>query len=80
MIGLGFCNYRQDRGRAWSLNHLILKNTFRVILFEPFIAGRWSCKHLEMVTITNLLVRPVDKMRSFCLCLYPKPRAAERDP
>jgi hypothetical protein len=57
MIGIGFCNYRQDRGRAWSLNHLILKNTFRVILFEPFIAGIWSCKHLEMVAIVNLLFR-----------------------
>jgi len=29
---------------------------------------------------THTTPRPADKMRSFCLCLYPKSRAAERDP
>jgi hypothetical protein len=49
-------------------------------------------KHsFSLAAIANLIVRidadpdgrhwpPCGQMRSSCLCVYPKPRAAERDP
>jgi hypothetical protein len=36
----------------------------------------WS----EIRSFANVIGRPADKMRSFRVCLYPKPRAAQRDP
>jgi hypothetical protein len=55
---------------------------WRLGSFVPVCPGtilkltHWS----EIRSFANVIGRPADKMRSFRVCLYPKPRAAQRDP